>query len=162
MQPIFAEKEYIDTPRCCRILGVNETVARRLAESGLIDLIEHRPRSRKKIRYQSVVEFCDRLRKDYGIPDTRPPLVPPYRHRDADMLPFPLADTIGSVEATTLNGCGFYTLTRLIDEGQIVAYQLVRGASSPWRISRESVKLHMDRVLRGVTGGPRAYVMLPE
>ena len=157
----FAEKEYIDMPRCCKILGVNETVTRRLAESGLIELIDHLPRTRKKIRYHSVVEFCDRLRKLYGIPDNRPSLSSSYlRHRDADLLPFPLSDTIYSNEAMDVIGCGFYTLTRLIDEGRILAYRLAPGARTPWRISRSSVTEHMQRTIQGVAGGPRGYVLI--
>ena len=157
----FAEKEYIDMPRCCRIFGVNETVARRLAESGFIDLIDHLPRGRKKIHYKSVVNFCDRLRKKYGIPDRRPALQSPYlRHRDADLLPFSLSDTIYSNEAMQLIGCAFYTLTRLIDEGRILAYRLAPGARTPWRISRVSVENHMQLVKRGVAGGPGRYVLI--
>jgi excisionase family DNA binding protein len=159
----FAEREYIDMPRCCRILGVNETVTRRLAESGLIKLIDHLPRTRKKIRYQSVVDLCDRLRKEYGIPDARPRLSAAYlRHRDADLLPFPLTDTICSNEAMELIGCGFYTLTRLIDEGRILAYRLAPGARTPWRISRSSVTAHMQRTLNGVVGGAHRYTVIEQ
>jgi hypothetical protein len=161
VQSPFAEREYIDMPRCCRILGVNETVARRLAESGLIKLIDHLPRTRKKIRYQSVVDLCDRLRGEYGIPDRRPLLSAPYlRHRDADLLPFPLTETIYSNNAMELIGCGFYTLTRLIDEGRILAYRLAPGARTPWRISRVSVENHMQQVTRGVAGGPGRYALI--
>jgi hypothetical protein len=149
----FPECEYIDMPRCCKILGVNNTVARRLAESGMIDLIEHRPNSHKKIRYKSVVDFCDRLRQEHNIEDKRPRLSAPYlRHRDADLLPFPLTDTIHSQEAMTLIGCTPYTLTRLIDEGRVVAYRLRDFA--PWRISRSSVAAYMERVFRGVARRP--------
>ena len=163
VQAPFAEREYVDMPRCCRILGVNETVARRLAESGLIKLIDHLPRTRKKIRYQSVVDLCDRLRREYGIPDRRPLLSAPYlRHRDADLLPFPLADTIYSNKAMELIGCGFYTLTRLVDEGRILAYRLAPGARTPWRISSSSVTAHMQRTLNGVDGGPSRYQMIEQ
>jgi excisionase family DNA binding protein len=157
----FAEREYIDVPRCCKILGVNETIVRRLAESGLIDLIDHMPRTRKKVRYQSVVDFCNRLRHQYCIPDTRPRLSAPYlRHRDADLLPFPLSDTISSAEAIDLLGCSLFTMTRLIDEGRIMGYRLLPGRRTPWRISRSSVAGHMQRVLRGVAGGPHAYLQV--
>lgn len=151
----FAEREYIDVQRCCRILGVNETIVRRLAESGLIKLIDYRRRSRKKVHYLSVVDFCDSLRARYGIPDTRPPLVPPYRYRDEELLPFPLSDTIRSEEALNALSCSYYTLSHLIEEGQITAYRLVH--ENPWRISRSSVAAYRSRVLEGVSSGPRAY-----
>ncbi|MGA2905952.1 MAG: hypothetical protein ABSD98_19165 [Candidatus Korobacteraceae bacterium] len=156
----FAEREWIDMPRCCRILGVNETVARRLAESGLILLIEHRPAARKKILYRSVVEHCDRLRRAYGIADSRPRLAPPYRYRDAELLPFPLSDTIGKRRAEELMGASEWTLRELIEEGSIAAYRLAPWTRAPWRISLSSVQAHMQRVLRGVPAGKHAYRQL--
>ena len=75
---------------------------------------------------------------------------------------FPLADTIYSNDAMELIGCGFYTLTRLIDEGCILAYRLAPGARTPWRISRISVTLHMQRALTGVVGGPNKYRMVEQ
>lgn len=106
------------------------------------------------------MDLCDRLRQQYGIPDKRPKLKPPCRHRDTDLLPFPLSDTATSDEAMEALGCGFYTLTRLIDEGRIMAYRLAANTSMPWRISRSSVAQHMRVAMRGVVGGPHAYVEL--
>lgn len=155
----FAEKEYVDMARTCRILGLSWTTVYRLAQSGLIDLIEYRARGWKRIRYQSVVEFCNRLRVSHAIADRRPPLAPHMRHKDEDLLPFPLADTMSAAEA--LKVLGFErlpTLVKIMEEGHFEAYQVVPGA--PWRISRSSFAAYLSKNGNGPPG-PRAYRKLP-
>jgi hypothetical protein len=59
------------------------------------------------------------------------------RHRDADLLPFPIADTIYSGEV--MAALGFedqQPMICLIEEGKFEGYQLVRAGR--WRISRSS------------------------
>jgi hypothetical protein len=142
----FAEKEYVNVGRTARILGVGITTVYRLArlqdKTGhtLLTLVEYRPQARKRILYSSIVRFCDSLRARFGIEDRRPKLDHPmFRHRDEDLLPFPLSDTIGSIEALSALGYeDIRPLVCLIEEGRFDAYQFLR--ESPWRISRSSFK----------------------
>lgn len=148
----FAEKEYVDMARACRILGVGWETVRRLADTGQVDLIEYRERGWKRIRYQSLIDFCERLRREYGIPDRRPHLSAPYlRHRDEDLLPFPLADTMYSEEATSALGVSKNVLAHLIEEGRFEAYRMVLSGGeavkgSPWRISRASFGQYLIKI----------------
>lgn len=153
---IAGEKEYIDMARTTRILGLSTTTGYRLAELGLIDLIEYRARGWKRVRYQSVVEFCNRMRVSYAISDRRPPLAAHMRHKDEDLLPFPLSDTIDAKQA--LSALGFRKLpplVKLIKEGHIEAYQVVPG--SPWRICRSSFTSFVLKARVGLQPGRRAY-----
>ena len=93
----FAEREYVNVPRTARILGVGITTVYRFAEPTdsagrpLLTLVGYRPHARKRVLYSSIVRFCDSLRARYGIEDRRPKLDHPmFRHRDEDLLPFPL------------------------------------------------------------------------
>ena len=140
----FAEKEYVDMARTARILGISAFTVYRLAEMkdkggrSLLTLVSYRHYARRRVLYSSIVRFCDELRAKYGIADRRPALDHPMlRHRDEDLLPFPLTDTINSAEA--LRALGYEDLrplVYLIEEGRFDAYQLVGW--SPWRISRSS------------------------
>lgn len=147
----FADKDYIDMRRAGSILGVSWQTVMRLTVSGMLEIIEYRRKyARKKVRYQSIVEFCDRLRNMYNIPDRRPPLVPPLRHRDEDLLPFPLRITMPSEEATAALGLGDDALRKLIANCCFEAYQIVPGRSQ-WRISR----LSFCEYLEALRNGPR-------
>jgi hypothetical protein len=142
----FAEREYVDVRRCGHILGVSIGTVYRLAgmkDRGgreLLFLVSYRHNARKRVLYSSIVHFCDYLRTKYGVTDRRPVLSNPiFRHRDEDLLPFPLSDTIYSEEA--LIALGYEDrrpLVRLIQEGKFEAYQIVPRGSSAWRISRSS------------------------
>jgi hypothetical protein len=148
----FAEKEYVDVGRTAYILGVSQSTVYRLAATSnpsgghLIDLVEYRPNARKRVLYASIVRFCDDLRTKYRINDRRPPLTNPlFRHRDEDLLPFPMSDTMASTEA--LHVLGYETrrpLVNLIEEGAFQAYRLVD--ETPWRISRNSFSLFLQSI----------------
>lgn len=145
----FAAREYIDTRRACRILGLwwPSVTLTRMAETGLIEWLDMGKGSWKRVRYKTVVDFCDRLRDDHKIADRRPKLSPHLRHRDEDLLPFPLTDTITAQQA--LDALGFLktdSLVRRIEEGCFDAYQLVPWAPTPWRVSRSSLIAYMDRL----------------
>jgi len=142
----FAEKEYIDTARAAKILGVTDVTVLSLYNAGYIEVIDYAPRKRKRVRYQSIVDFCDRLRKQYSIADRRPPLSNPIlRHRDSDLLPFPLEDTITIEEVCEILGYSSPTAVRqMIEEGRFEAYQFFPG--SPWRISKTSLAAYLERV----------------
>lgn len=142
----FAEKEYVSVSRTARILGVGLSTVHRMADPverggyGTLTAVSYRFRGQKRILYSSIVRFCDNLRARYGIQDRRPPLDHPiFRHRDADLLPFPLADTMGSQEA--LSALGYESkrpLFYLIEEGRFDAYMM--GPEAVWRISRSSFR----------------------
>jgi len=148
----FSEREYVNVPRAASILGVSFGTIYRLAESRdcggwpPLTLVSYRRGARKRVLYSSIVHFCDILRQRHCIADRRPALDHPmFRHRDEDLLPFPLSDTIYSAEA--LAALGYEDrrpLTRLTEEGKFEAYQLWR--ESKWRISRRSFELFLAKV----------------
>lgn len=142
----FAEREYIDMARAARILGVTDSTVAVLFSKRLIEMIDYAPHKRKRLRYQSIVDFCDELRRQYAIKDRRPPLDDPmFRHLDADLLPFPVDDTIGIDEVAKILGYSSVTPVRLmIEEGRFEAYQFY--PSSPWRISKKSLAEYIQRV----------------
>src|SRR5580658_2609607 len=70
----FAEKEYVDMARAGDILGVSWQTVMRLAQSGMLRMVEWRSPSRRLVHYGSLVDFCDDLRRQYMIPDRRPTL----------------------------------------------------------------------------------------
>lgn len=135
--PPFAAKEYVDRRRACGILGVGLRTLERLAASGRVGYIDLRKKSHKRLQYQSIVDFCDRLRQESKIADRRPQLAPHLRHRDEDLLPFPLADTIHAEEACELLGFRhLQPVVRLIEEGKFEAYQLAAQAPGASRAAR--------------------------
>jgi hypothetical protein len=140
----FAEREYIDIKRTMRILGVGHSTVCDMYDAGLFDMLDYAVHKRKRVHYQSLVDFCDRLRTVYGIADRRPALDAPYlRHKDADLLPFPLDDTIKVENAVEIMGYSSpVPIYKLIDEGKFDAYQLTPGTS--WRISRSSLIAYMQ------------------
>ena len=92
----FAEREYVDMPRACRILGASWTAVVGMAASGYLRLVDYRRNGHKRVHYATLVEHCNRLREEYAIPDRRPALACELlRYRDEDILPFALRDTIG-------------------------------------------------------------------
>jgi hypothetical protein len=140
----FAEREYVDVARASRILGASWQTVIRLAQGGLLEMVDYRQRAWKKIRYRSIANFCDQLRAQYSIPDRRPTLSAAFlRHRDEDLLPFPLSITMGSEEAIVAMGMvNKDILPKLIEEGRFEAYRLTIG--SPWRISRPSFTEYLE------------------
>lgn len=159
----FAEKEYVDVARTARIFGVAVTTVYRMAEDNYRDgraaikLVSYRHQSRKRVLYSSIVAFCNFLRAEYGIADRRPQLAHPIlRHRDEDLLPFPLDDTIHSAEA--LAALGYEDrrpLVYLIEEGHFDAYRL--SNEYIWRISRISFKKFLDRTRDKKFTAPRSF-----
>lgn len=145
------EREYINVPRCCHILGCSWTVIARLLEAKEIELVDFRKRGWKRIRYASVVAYCDGLRQRYGIVDRRAPLSSPIlRHRDEDVLPFPLHDTIGSEDAMSALGfASLWPVVKLIESGTFEAYHLM--PLSPWRISRRSFETWARTIFKGAS-----------
>ena len=144
--------EYIDGGRVCDIFAVDYRIVERMARSGLFRWrdCEESPRKQVQVHYQSLVDFCDRLREQYKIADRRPMLsAPNSRHRDEDLPPFPLRDSIPAL--TAMWTLGFYKKStwplHLIEEGHFDAYRLF--PEDQWRISRSSLEAFIDRSRRG-------------
>jgi hypothetical protein len=144
--PAFAEKEYIDSGRACKILGVSPSTLTRLAQMGFIQWMSYSS-SWKRVNYHSIVAYCDHLRRLHHIPDRRPPLGRGMRYRDADLLPFPLADTVSMQKTIRALGCEStkFVVAR-IEEGRFEAYQVVPMGS--WRISYTSLQHFIQRSIR--------------
>lgn len=140
----FAEREYIDVKRAARILGVSERAVLKMCAEGRIVAIDWAPATRKRVNYAGIVALCDELRRRYGIPDRRPPLDNPMlRHRDEDLLPFPLTDTIYLKEACEILGyASARPVMNMIEEGRFEAYFFAYS----WRISRSSLAAYVARV----------------
>lgn len=161
--PDFAEKEYVDVRRAAHIFGVGISTVYRMTEPGYragraaIELVSYRRQARKRVLYSSIVAFCDFLRAEYGIDDRRPELDHPMlRHRDEDLLPFPLSDTIYSAEA--LKALGYEDrrpLVYIIEEGRFDAYRL--SAEYTWRISRSSFIRFLKKTLHRESGYTVSY-----
>ena len=148
----FAEREYIDMRRAMRILGLSHSSVRNLFLQEKISIVDYRKGSRKRVRYSSIVDLCDRLRAEAGIPDRRPKLdAPHFRHRDEDLLPFPLSDTIGIKDVQDILGYASRTpIYKMIEEGRFEAYKL-----ATWRFSRTSFAAYMQYVRERESRGER-------
>lgn len=142
----FAEREYIDVKRTARILCVTHTTVHSFYAKGYIEMLDYAKRKFKRVRYASVVAFCDRIRERYGIRDRRPKLTSEYlRHRDCDLLPFPLEDTIRVEDAAAIFGYASRSpIYLMIEEGRFDAYQFT--TTHPWRISRSSLALYVQSI----------------
>jgi hypothetical protein len=132
-----------------------------MAEAGYIQLIEYRAGGWKKIRYQSIVDWCDRLREEYAIPDRRPPLSSPIlRHKDEDLLPFPLLQSISTEDAMIATGYQHHwTVNKLCEEGHFECYRL--HPEYFWRINLPSFRAWLDKWLAGVAQSGRAPRLAP-
>jgi len=151
----FAERDWIDMEHACKILGASWATVYRLFEDGEIRVIDYRVRAWKRVHYGSIVEFCDRLRAKYAIPDRKPPLSAGFlRYRDEDVLPFALSNTITAANAMAALAIGrMEALVSLFDEGKIEAYQLVEG--SIWRVSKSSLLLYMEQIRHPMLAAPK-------
>lgn len=148
----FAEKEWISVERCCTILDIGVATFYRLRERRdphgrpLIEVTDYGLGRRQRVLYISIVAYCDRLRERHAIPDQRPPLPNPiFRHRDEDLLPFALSDTIYVPEALSCLGYDSKNVVfHLCEEGAFWAYQILPEPGSPWRISRSDFRRWLE------------------
>jgi hypothetical protein len=147
----FAEKEWISVERAMRILDIGVATLYMLRASKyqhgepFIDVVDCGHGLRKRVKYASVVRYCDYLREIYGIPDRRPRLVSAIlRHRDEDILPFPAHDTINVRTASRCSPYARQTIGRLCEQRTFEAYQIAED--SPWRISRPSFAAWLEKI----------------
>jgi len=154
--PAVSEKEYVNMQRAGRIFGVSWTVIDRLVKCGFLRLIDYRPHGWKRVCYQSIVDHCDRLRLEYVIADRRSPLSSPMlRHKDEDLLPFPLRDTVSVSEIMPALALSTREAAiAIVREGKFEAYRLHPFA--PWRISAPSFVAYLRRCGGGLPYGPGA------
>ena len=78
------------------------------------------------------------------------------RHRDEDLLPFPLCNTIGFRDVQ--RALGFSSISpvlKILNEALFERYRL--HPAGPWRISMTSFAAWLERTRVGVTRGPHAY-----
>lgn len=146
----FAEREYVSMNRTCSILGASWTMVNSMAAAGYFILVDFRRRGKKRVHYGSIVEYCNRLREEYAIPDRRPTLACELlRHRDEDILPFPLRHTIGAVCAAKLLGYdSIQTVHKSCEEGQFESYRL--HPAGVWRISVPSLTAFLEEITKGI------------
>ena len=142
----FQRTEEVDVHRVARILGVSKKTVRRMCQAK--HLRAYRTDDRRapfRIEYASVVEYCDRLCVENHIPNRRGVLTGARRRfRDCEILPFPLAETIGVPEVSRRVGLSTMASIHLIEEGVLVAYQLlIDTPGCPWRIHAPSLERYL-------------------
>jgi hypothetical protein len=151
----FAEREYISVQRTARILGIGYSTVFDLHRARRIEMIDYRHHAPKRVKYSSVVAFCDFLRAQYSIPDRRPPLSYSFlRHKDEELLPFPMSDTMYVKEAREYLGFdSFQSVRNLLEQAYFEGYKI--SPSSTWRISRTSFTAFVEK-----SHGPKAVLAL--
>lgn len=146
----FQRSEEVDIARIARILGVNRCTVFRLLDADLIRSYKL-PAGKRRIEYNSVVEYCDRLRVEYRISARAVRPLRGRRHRDEDLLPFPLVDTIGIAEVREALDCTHTSALYMLEEGKLVGYQVfIRRRGCPWRISRTSLERYIESLRQRV------------
>ncbi|QHN04385.1 hypothetical protein FTO74_14210 [Granulicella sp. WH15] len=142
----FQASATIDVDRASKILDVSRITMRRMLEKELFRAyyLMDRPTC-WRIEYDSVVDYCDRLRVHYAISIPRSPLGPGRkRRRDEELLPFPKEQTVGVGLVMKVLDCSSPTVSALIESGTLVAYQiLINQPGSPWRIYRPSFERYV-------------------
>jgi len=145
-----ADNKFIDINRVCSIFGVSMPTSLRLLENGHLRGYRLRDSSPWLIEYESVVEHCDKLRVEYHIADRRlAGRARPSRDgrwRDADLLPFPIADTVYTQDVMTGLNLPRIGAIRLCEEGRFECYRMMPIAGVPWRISKTSLFEYCDRL----------------
>jgi hypothetical protein len=137
-------KACIDTRRAAAILQVTTNTVQKLLRKGLITGFRVCGSNTWSIEYDSVVEFCNRLRVEFHIRDRRPAKLTSGRWRDADLLPFPIADTVTVQDAMRGLSANCVIVHRLCEEGKLESYRFYGHA--PWRISKASLFAYADQL----------------
>ena len=138
------EKYFVDMERAAGILAVGKTTVHKLLRAGV--LTGHQVGESKpwRVLYDSIVQLCDELRVRHHIADRRTrELRPGQRWRDAELLPFPPADTITIQDAMVGFSATKDIMLNLCEEGRFDAYRLFGNA--PWRISKTSLFAYAER-----------------
>jgi excisionase family DNA binding protein len=142
----FQQCEAIDVRRVAKVLAVSHRTVHYILKRG--DLCGYRIGTSWRLEYSSLVDYCNRLRLHYGITEAgllkKPTL---GRLRDQDLLPFPLAETIYAAEVQKRLDIARATVSNLILQGDLIAYQpLIGSRSCPYRIYRPSFERYLGRL----------------
>lgn len=141
----FQRSAEVDIKRIARILAISTSSVLRMIKAGLIRSISIPGESQPRVNYDAVVEYCNRLRLEYRITDRLLPKLQGRRHREEELLPFPLHDSIGIAEVQERLQCTKEVARRLIEEGALIAYQVyISERGSPWRIQRQSLDRYIE------------------
>ena len=148
------DNKFVDVNRVCAILGVTAPTVVRLLENDHLRGYRLRDSAPWLIEYESVVELCDHLRVEYHIADRRATRSrkPDGRWRDADLLPFPIADTVYTQDVMTGLNLPRIGAIRLCEEGRFECYRLMPVAGVPWRISKTSLFEYCDQLKAQLKG----------
>jgi hypothetical protein len=136
----------IDSIRLSNILGVSRFTISRMLSSGLFHGAYRHPGRQWRIPYASVVDYCNRLRIEYRISSRLATPPPGRRHRDEDLLPFPLSLTLGMNAVCDTLDCCPVSVVHLLEEGALVGYKLQKKETYSWRIDARSLEKYMERL----------------
>ena len=140
----FQRSAEVDKARVAKIFGVSQPTVFRMIEAKLFRTYPHPSGKGRRIEYDSVVAYCNRLRLEYRISEqmVRPPRG--RRLRDEDLLPFPLKDTVDLKYVCRVLDCDGSAAQHLIEEGALTGYQVQIGrAGCPWRIYLPSLERYV-------------------
>lgn len=142
----FQKSQEIDVERARKILGVSQMTMLRMLRNKLIRAYRTgNKRGTWSIDYNSIVEYCDRIRVLHCISTQRVGLSGSRRrYRDRELLPFPLDETVYIAEVQERLQCGATAVTHLIERGSLVGYQVLFETNGcPWRIHAPSVDKYL-------------------
>jgi len=144
----FQRSQEIDIRRVAKILAVGDITAYRMVRAGLFPgayQVSGSKQQQWRIAYSSVVEYCNRLRLEYRISSRAVTPIPGRRHRDEELLPFPMAETIGVAEVRAALDCTHKAVLHMLDEGTLTGYQvLILTRGCPWRIYSRSLDRYLS------------------
>ena len=141
----FAERDEVETSRVMRILGVSRKEVLMMLKAGDLEFMRRQPRGYCYISYASLVRYCDALRVKYAIGDNRPKRDGIFgRHKDVDLLPFPLTDTMGVGDVARVLNCTERNVREMCEAGVLLSYKLEDGLR--WRISMRSFHEYIARL----------------
>lgn len=156
----FQKTQEIDVERASSILGVTKSTMRRMLDNHLVRAYRAKDkRGTWRIEYSSIVEYCDKLRVQHCISANRVSLAGTRRrHRDRELLPFPLDETVYVAEVAERLECCAMTVAHLIETGSIVGYQvLFETPGCPWRIHGPSVDRYLASLHAMVSKAPSSH-----
>ncbi|MFC6645487.1 helix-turn-helix domain-containing protein [Granulicella cerasi] len=142
----FPRTAEVSVERVSEILGVSTRSVLRLVQAKLFAAYSPGgPGTMTRIKFDSLVEFCDNLRLAAGVAP-RKPSPKGLRPRADDLLPFSLEDTITTERVMDVLDCGKTLVTELIEAGTLTAYKIINKPSAPWRIDVRSLERYMEKL----------------
>jgi hypothetical protein len=138
------ESELVGLGRAGRMLGLTASQIAELGRAGKIQMVDKGKEKKNAVSVPSIEAYCEELRTDFGIGRRRRISTADVAILlDEEILPFPLADTIGREEALSmLYSSTSERIARALATGQIEALGLEINRFTdrdPFRVSRSSV-----------------------